>query len=182
MHTPATIASPAVPRQPVPADGRGAIVFDHVSSSIARASRSSTTSVSRSSPARMFAIVGRPAPANPPSSSSSTASTTSPTAAFWSMASMCATGTSRAAPYYRPVQQDVFLFAGDVLDNVRLSRTELGEREIRDALARAQALTFVERLPGGLHEDIHERGANLSPASASCSPSPARSPTILACW
>jgi ABC-type multidrug transport system fused ATPase/permease subunit len=60
------------------------------------------------------------------------------------------------------VQQDVFLFAGDVLENIRLSRTELGEREIRDALARAQALKFVERLPGGLHEDIHERGANLS--------------------
>jgi len=60
------------------------------------------------------------------------------------------------------VQQDVFLFAGDVLENIRLSRTELGEREIREALARAQALKFVERLPNGIHEDIHERGANLS--------------------
>ncbi len=60
------------------------------------------------------------------------------------------------------VQQDVFLFAGDLLDNVRLSRTELSEREVREALARAQALRFVERLPHGLHEEIHERGANLS--------------------
>ncbi|HEX4211067.1 MAG TPA: ABC transporter ATP-binding protein, partial [Candidatus Binataceae bacterium] len=60
------------------------------------------------------------------------------------------------------VQQDVFLFAGDIFENIRLSRTELGEREIREALARAQALKFVERLPHGIHEDIHERGANLS--------------------
>jgi ATP-binding cassette subfamily B multidrug efflux pump len=60
------------------------------------------------------------------------------------------------------VQQDVFLFAGDVLENIRLSRTELDESEVRDALRRAQALRFVERLPGGLAEEIRERGANLS--------------------
>jgi ATP-binding cassette, subfamily B, multidrug efflux pump len=60
------------------------------------------------------------------------------------------------------VQQDVFLFSGDLLENVRLGRTELGEREIREALARAQALRFVERLPHGIREEIHERGANLS--------------------
>jgi len=60
------------------------------------------------------------------------------------------------------VQQDVFLFAGDVMENIRLSRTELSEREISIALKRAQALGFVERLPHGLGEEIRERGANLS--------------------
>jgi len=60
------------------------------------------------------------------------------------------------------VQQDVFLFAGDVLENIRLSRGDLTEREIRAALGRAQALGFVDRLPSGLAEQIHERGANLS--------------------
>src|SRR5579872_865176 len=60
------------------------------------------------------------------------------------------------------VQQDVFLFAGDVFDNVRLARTDLGEAEVRQALRRAQALGLVERLPDGLHEQIRERGANLS--------------------
>ncbi len=60
------------------------------------------------------------------------------------------------------VQQDVFLFAGDVLENVRLSRTDLNEDQVREALARAQALRFVERLPRGLREEIHERGVNLS--------------------
>jgi ATP-binding cassette, subfamily B, multidrug efflux pump len=60
------------------------------------------------------------------------------------------------------VQQDVFLFAADILENVRLSRTDLSEAQVREVLARAQALRFVERLPEGLHEEIHERGANLS--------------------
>jgi ATP-binding cassette subfamily B multidrug efflux pump len=60
------------------------------------------------------------------------------------------------------VQQDVFLFSGTVLDNVRLSRTELDEEVVVKALARAQALDFVNRLSRGLREPIDERGANLS--------------------
>ena len=60
------------------------------------------------------------------------------------------------------VQQDVFLFAADILENVRLGRTDLSEAQVREVLARAQALRFVERLPEGLYEQIHERGANLS--------------------
>ncbi len=60
------------------------------------------------------------------------------------------------------VQQDVFLFAGDIFENVRLANTRLGEREVREALARAQALDFIERLPAGLGEQVRERGANLS--------------------
>jgi len=60
------------------------------------------------------------------------------------------------------VQQDVFLFAGDVMENIRLGLTDLSEPQVRDALRRAQALRFVERLPRGLAEEIRERGANLS--------------------
>jgi ABC-type multidrug transport system fused ATPase/permease subunit len=60
------------------------------------------------------------------------------------------------------VQQDVFLFAGDVMENIRLSRTDLTEREVVNALTRAQAIRFVERLPDRLGEQIRERGANLS--------------------
>ncbi len=60
------------------------------------------------------------------------------------------------------VQQDVFLFAGDILENVRLGRAGLSEREVREALARAQALRFVERLPAALAQQVSERGANLS--------------------
>lgn len=60
------------------------------------------------------------------------------------------------------VQQDVFLFAGDIMENVRLGRADLSEEGVRQALARAQALHFVERMPAGLGQQISERGANLS--------------------
>ena len=60
------------------------------------------------------------------------------------------------------VQQDVFLFAGDVLENIRLGLTDMDEHQVREALRRAQALRFVDRLPAGLGEEIRERGTNLS--------------------
>ncbi len=60
------------------------------------------------------------------------------------------------------VQQDVSLFAGDIVENVRLGRADLTEHEVRAALARVQALEFVERLPAGLHEQLNERATNLS--------------------
>ena len=60
------------------------------------------------------------------------------------------------------VQQDVQIFSGSIMDNVRLSRVDLSEAEILAALERAQALDFVQRLPARLQEDLRERGANLS--------------------
>ncbi|MGO9453718.1 MAG: ABC transporter ATP-binding protein [Candidatus Binataceae bacterium] len=60
------------------------------------------------------------------------------------------------------VQQDVFLFAGDVLENIRLGLTDMDQHQVREALRRAQALRFVDRLPAGLGEEIRERGTNLS--------------------
>ena len=60
------------------------------------------------------------------------------------------------------VQQDVFLFAGDIFDNVRLRRIDLARPRCARRSRRAQALDFVERLPAGLHEEFRERGANLS--------------------
>ncbi len=60
------------------------------------------------------------------------------------------------------VQQDVFVFADNVVANVRLSRGELDEAQVRRALERAQALDFVERLPDGLGTQLNERGSNLS--------------------
>jgi ATP-binding cassette subfamily B multidrug efflux pump len=60
------------------------------------------------------------------------------------------------------VQQDVFLFAGDIAENVRLSRIGLSKAEIAGALSRAQALGFVEQLPCGLEQQLSERASNLS--------------------
>ena len=49
----------------------------------------------------------------------------------------------------------------DLADCLGFNAT-INESQVRDALRRAQALRFVERLPGGLAEEIRERGANLS--------------------
>jgi ATP-binding cassette subfamily B protein len=58
------------------------------------------------------------------------------------------------------VLQDVFLFAGDILDNIRL-RSEIPEDEAI-AAARFVSADFVESLPDGYHTEVKERGVTLS--------------------
>ncbi|MEE2886830.1 MAG: ABC transporter ATP-binding protein [Planctomycetota bacterium] len=60
------------------------------------------------------------------------------------------------------VPQDVFLFQGSVMDNVRLFDESISEQRVRDALATLGALDFVLARQGGLHGKIEERGATLS--------------------
>jgi len=60
------------------------------------------------------------------------------------------------------VMQDVFLFAGTVFDNVALGREEIGQAQVEQALAEANARPFVDRLLGGLYHEIGEGGATLS--------------------
>lgn len=60
------------------------------------------------------------------------------------------------------VLQDPFLFVGDVADNIRLSRSELSDRDVRQAAAFVQADRFIEKLPGSYHEPVGERGASFS--------------------
>jgi ATP-binding cassette, subfamily B, multidrug efflux pump len=59
------------------------------------------------------------------------------------------------------VQQDIFLFAGDVMTNVRLSST-LSDAEVHRAAARVGADRVVGRLPGGWSQQLGERGASIS--------------------
>jgi ATP-binding cassette subfamily B protein len=59
------------------------------------------------------------------------------------------------------VQQDIFLFAGTVGDNVRLS-APLGDAELDAAAARVGADRVVRRLAGGWRHELGERGATLS--------------------
>jgi ATP-binding cassette subfamily B protein len=59
------------------------------------------------------------------------------------------------------VQQDIFLFAGDVLSNIRLS-APLSERETLDAARRVGADRLIGRLPGGHAHVLGERGATIS--------------------
>jgi len=58
------------------------------------------------------------------------------------------------------VLQDVFLFSGDVLDNIRL-RSDIPEPEAIEA-ARFVSADFVEALPDGYHTEVKERGVTLS--------------------
>ena len=59
------------------------------------------------------------------------------------------------------VQQDIFLFAGDVLTNVRLSN-DLSEADVAAAAARVGADRVIRRLPSGYHQTLGERGASIS--------------------
>ena len=59
------------------------------------------------------------------------------------------------------VQQDIFLFAGDVAGNIRLS-SALSDAEVAAAAARVGADRIVARLPQGWAQELGERGASLS--------------------
>jgi ATP-binding cassette subfamily B protein len=59
------------------------------------------------------------------------------------------------------VLQDVFLFAGDVASNVRLSGA-VSEERMRWAAREVDALDFIDRLPQGFATAVRERGATLS--------------------
>jgi ATP-binding cassette subfamily B multidrug efflux pump len=59
------------------------------------------------------------------------------------------------------VQQDIFLFAGDVLTNVRLS-APVSDADVIRAVERVGADRFVRRLPAGYAHVLGERGATIS--------------------
>ena len=59
------------------------------------------------------------------------------------------------------VLQDVFLFASDILENVRLWNREIGEERVAHILEQVQASSLVDKA-GGLHAKVEERGATLS--------------------
>lgn len=60
------------------------------------------------------------------------------------------------------VQQDVFLFAGTIRENIAYGRLNASEAEIREAARRAQLDTLILSLPDGLDTVIGERGVKLS--------------------
>lgn len=60
------------------------------------------------------------------------------------------------------VQQDVYLFAGTVLDNIRYGKADATEEEIIMAARNANAHDFIMEMPDGYHTDIGQRGVKLS--------------------
>ena len=59
-------------------------------------------------------------------------------------------------------QQDVFIFAGTIAENISLGREDLPVEQIRAAAETANALPFIEKLPNGLDQEISEGGSTLS--------------------
>jgi subfamily B ATP-binding cassette protein MsbA len=60
------------------------------------------------------------------------------------------------------VSQDVFLFDGTIADNIRYSRPEADDDEVRGAAILANADGFIRELESGYQTRIGERGARLS--------------------
>ncbi|BFT70868.1 ABC transporter ATP-binding protein [Paenibacillus sp. P36] len=60
------------------------------------------------------------------------------------------------------VQQDIFLFAGTVMDNIRYGNPDADEAAIIEAAKRANAHDFIMDLSNGYHTEIGQRGVKLS--------------------
>jgi ATP-binding cassette subfamily B multidrug efflux pump len=59
------------------------------------------------------------------------------------------------------VQQDIFLFAGDVMSNIRLS-SAVSDADVKAAAVRVGADRVIMRLPAGYAQELGERGASIS--------------------
>ncbi len=60
------------------------------------------------------------------------------------------------------VQQDVYLFAGTVADNIRYGKVDASREEVMAAAQKANAHDFIMALPDGYDTDIGQRGVKLS--------------------
>ncbi len=58
--------------------------------------------------------------------------------------------------------QDVFLFSGDVNDNIRLNEKGISDEAVAAAAQTVNAASFISRLPGGYSHRVIERGAAFS--------------------
>lgn len=60
------------------------------------------------------------------------------------------------------VLQDVFLFAGDIESNIRLSNSDISAERLREATRQVNADKFIDKLTNGFATKVNERGAGLS--------------------
>jgi ATP-binding cassette subfamily B protein len=60
------------------------------------------------------------------------------------------------------VPQEGYLFAGTIVDNIRIGRPDATDGDVRDALSSLDLLARFEALPEGLDTEVHERGSRLS--------------------
>ncbi|MCP3773801.1 ABC transporter ATP-binding protein/permease [Paenibacillus sp. MZ04-78.2] len=64
--------------------------------------------------------------------------------------------------YIGIVQQDVFLFTGDIASNIRLNHPEIADEQVVAAARMVHMDEFIRSLPGGYKTLLGERGINLS--------------------
>jgi len=60
------------------------------------------------------------------------------------------------------VQQDVFLFSGNISDNIRMGNNDLSAEDVKSFAKAAHSHQFIDNLPSGYQEELLERGASLS--------------------
>lgn len=60
------------------------------------------------------------------------------------------------------MQQDVFIFEGDVAYNISLNDDTITDAQVKAAAEYVNASHFIEKLPQGYHEPVTERGATFS--------------------
>lgn len=60
------------------------------------------------------------------------------------------------------VQQDVFIFTGDIKSNISLRNEMISLEDVKRAARIVGADSFIEKLPGGYDEPVTERGSTLS--------------------
>ena len=60
------------------------------------------------------------------------------------------------------VQQDVYLFAGTIMENIRYGKPDATEAEVIEAAKNANAHEFIMSFPDGYETDIGQRGIKLS--------------------
>jgi ABC-type multidrug transport system fused ATPase/permease subunit len=60
------------------------------------------------------------------------------------------------------VSQDVFLFSGTVLDNIKYGKPDATLEEIKKVINIVSATEFIDALPDGLETELGERGKGLS--------------------
>ncbi len=60
------------------------------------------------------------------------------------------------------VQQDVFLFSRNIMDNIRLGNTSLGLEAVESVAQSVHSHHFINNLPFKYEQELMERGSNLS--------------------
>lgn len=64
--------------------------------------------------------------------------------------------------YIGIVQQDVYLFSGSIMDNIRYGNLEASDKEVIEAAKKANAHDFIMELSDGYNTDCGQRGVKLS--------------------